>query len=182
MRVQKSKTVETRARVTKVEQQAKTKTRKAATRTQEPSRRGKNAQHGQEEAHALPKEGQRPPSHNKHEGDQSAFTFVPCSVTGPDGKMRPGWELRVGDMMFGRADSQEALMAYYTRLHEPLPSGHWRERAWGRTPKRKPAGTLFAGHQESEGHEDLLDHEEVELIDLDAVIADEDGEESQLLV
>ncbi|NOT53194.1 MAG: hypothetical protein HOP18_01175 [Deltaproteobacteria bacterium] len=176
MRVQKSKTVETRARVTKIEQQAKI--RKAATRTQEPSRRGKNARHGQEEAPALPKEGQRPPSYNKQEGDQSAFTFVPCSFTGPDGKMRPGWELRVGDMMFGRADSQEALMAYYTRLHEPLPSGHWRERAWGQPQKRKPAGTLFAGHEESEEHEDLLDHEEAEIIDLDTVIANEDGEES----
>ncbi len=175
MRVQKSKTVETRARVTKVEQNAQT--RKAATRTQEPSRRGKTAQHGQDNTHALPKEGQRPPSYDKQEGDQSAFTFVPCSFMGPDGKTRPGWEMRVGEMMFGRADSQETLMAYYTRLHEPLPSGHWREHTWAQARKRKPAGRLFAGHQESDEHEDPLAHEEPEIIDLDAVIADDDGDE-----
>jgi len=91
---------------------------------------------------------------------------------GPDGKTRPGWEMRVGDMVFGRADSQETLMAYYTRLHNPLPSGHWRERTWG-PQKRKPTRVqLQADHEESEEH---ADHEETNF-DLDTMIAD-DGKE-----
>jgi hypothetical protein len=120
---------------------------------------------------SAPKEGQRQPSYKK-ESEHSSFTFVPCDLMGPDGKTRPGWEMRVGDMMFGRADSQETLMAYYTRLHDPLPSGHWRERTWG-AQKRKPTGVQSrADHEESEEH---ADHEETDF-DLDTVIAD-DGEE-----
>ena len=169
MRLQKNKPVETHALVQKVIRKAKT--RKVPTRTPEMSRRGKSAQHGHGEMNPASKEGQRQPSYKK-EGDQSSFTFIPCSFMGPDGKTRPGWEMRVGDMVFGRADSQETLMAYYTRLHNPLPSGHWRERTWG-PQKRKPTRVqLQADHEESEEH---ADHEETNF-DLDTMIAD-DGKE-----
>ena len=169
MRLQKSKTGEIRALMTKVSQKAKT--RKVATRTKGMSRREKSAQSGRGEANAVQKEGQRQPSYKK-EVDQSSFTFLPCSLMGPDGKTRPGWEMRVGDMMFGRADSQETLMAYYMRLHDPLPSGHWRERTWG-SQKRKPTEVRSrAAHDERDEHDD---HEETDF-DLDAVIAD-DAEE-----
>lgn len=174
MRLQKSRTREPHALVTQVSQ--KTTTRKVATRSQETSRRGKNAQLEHEEANAVPKEGQQQPSYKKEE-DQSAFTFAPCSFMGPDGKTRPGWEMRVGDMIFGRADSQETLMAYYTRLHEPLPSGHWRDRTWGQSQKRKPTGIpLQAEDDESDEHEDPVDHEEIDVDDLESVV-DNDGEE-----
>jgi hypothetical protein len=169
MRLQKNKPVETHGLVQKVIRKAKT--RKVATRTTEMSRRGKSAQQGHGETNPVPKEGQRQPSYKK-EGDPSSFTFIPCSFMGPDGKTRPGWEMRVGDMVFGRADSQETLMAYYTRLHNPLPSGHWRERTWG-PQKRKPTkGQSPADHEEGEEH---ADHEETDF-DLDTVIAD-DGKE-----
>ena len=172
MRLQKSKTGETRALVTKVTQKAKT--RKVATRTKGMSRREKSDQPGHGEANSVPKEGQRHPSYTK-EIAQSSFTFVPCSLMGPDGQSRPGWEMRVGDMMFGRADSQETLMAYYMRLHDPLPSGHWRERTWGQQ-KRKPTEIHSrAAHDESDEHEEHADHEETDF-DLDAVIADDDEE------
>ena len=167
MRLQKSKTGEIRALMTKVSQKAKT--RKVATRTKGMSRREKSAQSGRGEANAVQKEGQRQPSYKK-EVDQSSFTFLPCSLMGPDGKTRPGWEMRVGDMMFGRADSQETLMAYYMRLHDPLPSGHWRERTWG-SQKRKPTEVRSrAAHDE---REEQVDHEGA---DFDAVISD-DAEE-----
>lgn len=169
MRLQKNKPVKTHALIKKVIRKAKT--RKVATRTSETSRRGKSAQHRHGEMNSAPKEGQRQPSYKK-ESEHSSFTFVPCDLMGPDGKTRPGWEMRVGDMMFGRADSQETLMAYYTRLHDPLPSGHWRERTWG-PQKRKPTGVQSrADHEESEEH---ADHEEPDF-DLDTVIAD-DGKE-----
>lgn len=173
MRLQKSKTGETRALVTKGNQKAKT--RKVATRTKGMSRREKSAQSGHGEANSVPKEGQRQPSYKK-ELDQSAFTFSPCSLMGPDGKTRPGWEMRVGDMVFGRADSQETLRAYYMRLHDPLPSGHWRERTWG-PQKRKPTEIPSrATDDESDEHEEYADHEETNF-DLDAVIAIANGAE-----
>jgi hypothetical protein len=169
MRLQKNKPVETHALVQKVIRKAKT--RKGATRAPETSRRGKSAQQGYGEMNPAPKEGQRQPFYKK-EIEQSSFTFVPCDLMGPDGKTRPGWEMRVGDMMFGRADSQETLMAYYARLHDPLPSGHWRERTWG-PQKRKPTGVQSrAKYEESE---ELTDHEEPDF-DLDTVIADDDKE------
>lgn len=99
---------------------------------------------------------------------------------GPDGKTRPGWEMRVGDMMFGRADSQETLMAYYTRLHEPPPSGHWRERTWGPQRRKSTGGPLQAEHDDSDKRDELTAHEDIDA-DLDAVIADDDEEGSDLL-
>jgi hypothetical protein len=167
MRLQKSKTGESRVLVTKINQKAKT--RKGATRTKGMSRRENSAQPGHGEANSVPKEGQRQSSYKK-EVDQSSFTFIPYSLMGPDGKTRPGWEMRVGDMMFGRADSQATLMEYYMRLHDPLPSGHWREHTWG-PPKRKP--TKLRSRAAHDEREEQVDHEEA---DFDAVISD-DAEE-----
>lgn len=172
MRLQKSKAAETRALVTKVSR--KGKTRKAATRTKETSRRRGSDKHGRREANPAPKEGHRQPSYEKEVKQSSIFLFVPCSLMGPDGKTRPGWEMRVGDMMFGRADSKETLMAYYTRLHEPLPSGHWRERTWQQ--KRKPAGVQSRADQdEDEEREEQVEPEETDF-DLNEVMADDKEE------
>lgn len=169
MQLQKNRPVKARTLVKKIVRKAKT--RKIATRTPETSRRGKSAPHGQEAMNPAPKEGQWRPSYKK-ESESSAFTFIPCDLMGPDGKTRPGWEMRVGNMMFGRADSQESLMAYYTRLHEPLPSGHWRERTWG-IQKRKPTEVqTHANHEESE---EQTDHEETDF-DLNAIIVDDSDE------
>lgn len=82
-----------------------------------------------------PQSAQRQGSHTKATYDPQAPILSPCSLFGPDGKERPGWELRVGDVLFGRADSKESLLEYYARIHEPMPTGHWRERSW--QPQRR---------------------------------------------
>lgn len=66
-------------------------------------------------------------------------TFVPCTLTGPDGNARSGWEMWLGDHCFGRADSKKLLLASYTRLQSPPSSFHWREvrRQRRSFPKRK---------------------------------------------
>jgi hypothetical protein len=172
MRLQKGKTTEPRTLAKKVGR--KGKARKVATRIKETSRRREGDKHGSRRATLTPQKGQRQPSYEKEVKPSSLFLFVPCSLMGPDGKTRSGWEMRVGDMMFGRADSKETLIAYYTRLHDPLPSGHWRERTWQQ--RRKPAGVQPRadqdGHEEDEEH---AEHEEADF-DLNTVMAD-DGEE-----
>ena len=85
----------------------------------------------------IPQQGQRQASYTKEPSPSSALEFRACALTGPDGQRRSGWELWVGGMMFGRADSQETLLAYHARLHDPLPSGHWKDRAW-QPMKKKP--------------------------------------------
>ena len=72
-------------------------------------------------------------------------TFIPCALMGPDGQERPGWELWVGEVMFGRADSKESLTTYYTRLQEPMSSGHWRNR-----PMHRPRGNAVARQAQEE--------------------------------
>jgi hypothetical protein len=49
----------------------------------------------------------------------------------------------VGGILFGRADTKESLLQYYARIHEPMPSGHWKDRAWQSSPKvaRRPRTT-----------------------------------------
>ena len=71
-----------------------------------------------------PQQGQRRASYEKETMLAPSLEFRPCDLLGPDGQTRPGWELWVGNMMFGRADAKETLLAYHTRLHDPLPSGH----------------------------------------------------------
>jgi hypothetical protein len=114
---------------------AKTKNRKAVTRPQAKacSRKGVTRSKLTKPAR---EEAKREASYTKGVLTQPTPVFFPCVLLGPDGKERPGWEMHVGDMMFGRADSKETLLAYYTRIHEPLPSGHWRERTWQPQPKR----------------------------------------------
>lgn len=82
-----------------------------------------------------PRQARREATRVKEARDPNAPVFVPCSLRGPDGQTRPGWEMRVGEILFGRADTKESLLQYYTRIHEPMPSGHWRERAWQNSPK-----------------------------------------------
>jgi hypothetical protein len=65
--------------------------------------------------------------------NQSRFqspAFTRCILVGPDDEQRPGWEMWVGETLFGRADSKETLLQYYARLIETMPTGHWRERLW----------------------------------------------------
>src|SRR5262245_932491 len=108
MRLQKSKTAESRVRVAKVGQ--KVQTRKTATRAKATTREREGQARGLVNRKPASQELQRQPVYVKAEPPPSAFVFLPCSLIGPDGKERPGWEMWVGDMMFGRADSKESLM------------------------------------------------------------------------
>ena len=54
-------------------------------------------------------------------------TFVNRNIVAPDGSVRPGWEMWIGDHCFGRADSKELLLASFQRLQSPPESFHWRE-------------------------------------------------------
>lgn len=53
--------------------------------------------------------------------------FVQRDITAPDGSVRPGWEMWIGDHCFGRADSKDLLLASFERLQSPPSSFHWRE-------------------------------------------------------
>jgi hypothetical protein len=53
--------------------------------------------------------------------------FVRRDITAPDGSVRHGWEMWIGDHCFGRADSKELLTASFQRLQSPPESFHWRE-------------------------------------------------------
>ncbi len=54
-------------------------------------------------------------------------TFVSRNIVAPDGSVRAGWEMWIGDHCFGRADSKELLLASFQRLQSPPESFHWRE-------------------------------------------------------
>jgi hypothetical protein len=87
-----------------------------------------------------PLPGKREASHTKETPESNGPLLSPCALQGPDGKTRPGWEMWVGGILFGRADTQESLLQYYARIHEPMPSGHWRENSWQSSPRvaRRP--------------------------------------------
>ena len=53
--------------------------------------------------------------------------FVQRNIVAPDGSVRSGWEMWIGDHCFGRADSKELLLASFQRLQSPPESFHWRE-------------------------------------------------------
>jgi hypothetical protein len=53
--------------------------------------------------------------------------FVRCQLIGPDGKIRPGWEMWLGQHCFGRADRKEILLKSLERQQQPPQSFHWRE-------------------------------------------------------
>lgn len=121
------------------EPQASTKTRESATRAKAAS--GMRPKSAQEHTNTkpAPQQGQRQASYVKETPPPFALEFRPCALVGPDGQSRPGWELWVSGMMFGRADAKETLLAYHARLHDPLPSGHWKDRAWQPMKKRSTA-------------------------------------------
>lgn len=102
-----------------------------------------------------PLQSQREGSYTKEARRPNTPTLVPCALRGPDGKTRPGWEMWVGDLLFGRADTKESLLQYYTRIHEPMPSGHWREHSWQSSPRlaRRPRREHY--YEDEEGGMDL---------------------------
>jgi hypothetical protein len=86
-------------------------------------------------AKRTPRPAQRPGSYSQEVHDTKGPQLSPCILRGPDGQERSGWEMRVGEVLFGRADSKESLLQYYARIHEPMPSGHWRDRSWQTTSR-----------------------------------------------
>jgi hypothetical protein len=106
-------------------------------------------------AKGVSRRAQRQGSHTKETRDPNVPILIPCALLGPDGKERPGWEMRVGEVLFGRADSKESLLQYYSRIHEPMPSGHWRERSW--QPQQRVARRSRAEHDEHEEREDEIE-------------------------
>ena len=115
------------------------KTRKQATRAKPAFAIRPKASQNDVKEKPTPQQGQRQALYVKETTATPALEFRPCALVGPDRQSRPGWGLWVGGMMFGRADAKETLLAYYSRLHEPLPSGHWKDRAW-QPMKKKPTG------------------------------------------
>jgi len=100
--------------------------------------------------------------------------FVRRDITGPDGSVRPGWEMWIGNHCFGRADSKELLLASFQRLQSPPESFHWREvrnrmqmrgrpkaaqpeedkdESWGWEKKQEEP--LLAGEETAEGFQEL---------------------------
>lgn len=156
MRQQKSKVFDGQKRGAKVNTKAKTqrvvRAKKSVSRRKGMIRSSTNAQ-------SAPQKTQRQASYVKGTSNPVTPVFFPCDLVGPDGKERLGWEMRVGEMMFGRADSKETLLAYYTRLHDPLPSGHWRDRAW-QPQKKKASGRRFREDPEEDLEDDETEQEE----------------------
>ncbi|MGH8008033.1 MAG: hypothetical protein ACREQ3_13620 [Candidatus Binatia bacterium] len=96
--------------------------------------------------------------------------FVRCDITGPDGHVRSGWEMWIGDHCFGRADNKELLLVSFQRLQSPPESFHWREvrnrmqmRNRGRTPQPAEQKAESWGWEKKEEEEPIvLEGEEVE--------------------
>jgi hypothetical protein len=99
--------------------------------------------------------------------------FVQRNIVAPDGSVRSGWEMWIGDHCFGRADSKDLLLASFQRLQSPPESFHWREVrnrmqmrgrprptqpeaekdvSWEETEKEEP---LLLGEEEAEGFQEL---------------------------
>ncbi|HXG20864.1 MAG TPA: hypothetical protein VNN62_17535 [Methylomirabilota bacterium] len=76
--------------------------------------------------------------------------FVRCQLIGPDGKIRPGWEMWLGQHCFGRADRKEILLKSLERQQQPPQSFHWREvhrQRFERTRAPKGAEEAEAEHE-----------------------------------
>ncbi|MGE0825089.1 MAG: hypothetical protein AB7G75_36145 [Candidatus Binatia bacterium] len=101
--------------------------------------------------------------------------FVQRNIVAPDGSVRSGWEMWIGDHCFGRADSKELLLASFQRLQSPPESFHWREvrnrmqmrgrprpaqnevekdESWEETETEKEE-PLLLGEEEAEGFQEL---------------------------
>lgn len=95
-----------------------------------------------------------------------APVFVQRNIVAPDGTVREGWEMWIGDHCFGRADSKDLLLASFQRLQSPPESFHWREvrnrmQMRGRSRPVTPAGPEKEdGWEENEKEEPLLLGEE----------------------
>ena len=81
--------------------------------------------------------------------------FVQRNIVAPDGSVRSGWEMWIGDHCFGRADSKELLLASFQRLQSPPESFHWREvrnrmQMRGRPRPAQPEQEKEEGWEESE--------------------------------
>ncbi len=90
--------------------------------------------------------------------------FVKRDLTGPDGSIRPGWEMWIGDHCFGRADSKDLLLASFERLQSPPSSFHWRE-----VRNRMPIRGRAKRPPVPQETEPVADHAEEMLEDLDDV-------------
>ena len=90
--------------------------------------------------------------------------FVKRDLTGPDGSIRPGWEMWIGDHCFGRADSKDLLLASFERLQSPPSSFHWRE-----VRNRMPIRGRAKRPPVPQETEPVADHAEELLDDLDDV-------------
>lgn len=96
--------------------------------------------------------------------------FVRRDINAPDGSIRAGWEMWIGEHCFGRADSKELLLASFQRLQSPPESFHWREvrnrmQMRGRPRPAQPEQEKEAGWEEEETQQPtpvLLGEEEAE--------------------
>jgi len=81
--------------------------------------------------------------------------FVRRDINAPDGSIRAGWEMWIGEHCFGRADSKELLLASFQRLQSPPESFHWREvrnrmQMRGRPRPAQPEQEKEGGWEENE--------------------------------
>ena len=110
-----------------------------------------------------------PQTSDQEPGEDSSLAaaspvFVKRDLTGPDGSIRPGWEMWIGDHCFGRADSKDLLLASFERLQSPPSSFHWRE-----VRNRMPIRGRTKRAPVSQDTEPVADHDEELLDDLDDV-------------
>ena len=110
-----------------------------------------------------------PQASDQDSGEESAPSaaspvFVKRDLTGPDGSIRPGWEMWIGDHCFGRADSKELLLASFERLQSPPSSFHWRE-----VRNRMPIRGRAKRSSVSQDTEHVAGHDEELIDDLDDV-------------
>src|SRR5262245_19983594 len=103
MRQRKVKVANQRKRMARVS--AKTKTRKKAVHTKASVSKRNGMTRANADSQLVRRQGQRHASYVKEASVSLTPVFLPCALVGPDGRERPGWEMRVGEIMFGRADS-----------------------------------------------------------------------------
>lgn len=98
-----------------------------------------------------------------------APVFVQRNIVAPDGSVRSGWEMWIGDHCFGRADSKDLLLASFQRLQSPPESFHWREVRNRMQMRGRPRPTAPVEQEKEDGWEEnekaeplLLGEEEAE--------------------
>ena len=115
---------------------------------------------------AQPADGELPPAPSL---SLPTPVFVQRNIVAPDGSVRSGWEMWIGDHCFGRADSKELLLASFQRLQSPPESFHWREVRNRMQMRGRPRPTAKVEPEKEEGWEEnekeeplLLGEEEAE--------------------